>query len=131
MSEALKSLLAKVEAATGADRVLDAYIGEAFAGYALGEALHDKHLPHYTASLDAAVALAAKVVPNWRLSVTFDLPQGIFDGEGHVYLKKPEGEGWNRDPNHPHCIYFTETADTPALALIAALLKAKIAGGQP
>jgi hypothetical protein len=78
-----------------------------------GKSLH--RAPYYTASLDAAIALVEAKLPGWGWSV------GHSDGylpEGTLYAK----EGPRFGVSH-------SKAETPALALLSALLRALIAKG--
>ncbi len=56
---ALASLLSHIEAATGADRALDAAIEQALRGRA-------QDPPAYTASVDHCLDLAHELLPNWH-----------------------------------------------------------------
>lgn len=150
----LSELLSRVEGAEGADRDLDWTMAQAFdqdlAGRVLityegskaacianglwpkrkGACWRDAlfSVPHYTASLDAAVGLVEKMLPEMNVSVTrhsdgrgacemwvwvsnlFDDTRALNEANGHESRHQNVG------------------AATPALALIAALLKALIEG---
>lgn len=83
--ETLRSLLVRVEAATGPDRELDGRIWAATAGVTIlewdgaGALWKDEHgglrhqrddrIPAYTASIDAAVALVEQMLPGWGWSI--------------------------------------------------------------
>jgi len=116
----LKELLARVEKATGADDLLDADIS-----FALGWSSRNRD--HYewteadgtfvqsfmpkpfTASLDASLALVERVLPGKAGVVSF-------------------GGMWSRaDFINAEGVYLHATCRTPALALLAAVLKALIA----
>lgn len=56
---ALASLLSHIEAATGADRTLDAAIEQALRG-------PSKHPPDYTASVDHCLELLHDLLPDWH-----------------------------------------------------------------
>jgi hypothetical protein len=107
----LEALLARVEGATGADREIDLLIGEHF-GEAdhSGPAYHRPHrlwARHYTASLDAALALVERSgVPG------IDAAQLL-----HQALEDMANGGWRDDQ---------ALAPQIALYLIAALLRRMI-----
>jgi hypothetical protein len=108
--EALTSLLSRVEGCTGADPDVD-------------HLLHDlwpdgDGAPNYSASLDAALALVERVRPGW------DVVIGTSD--------YPSGQPWARiyPQGHMHKGSGDVEAKTPALALLAALLKSLIGEGE-
>jgi hypothetical protein len=127
----LSNLRARVEGAEGPSRKLDVWIWKATAPDEYrrdmyrsavlrprGQAIEDfepgwavKAAPPYTASLDAALALVERVLPGRDWSLTTDLWGKLFmatiwkDAGGDI-----AGEA--------------ETRSTPALALLAALLRA-------
>jgi hypothetical protein len=117
-ANALRALIARVEAATGPDRELDDDAGRAFgwrrldreAWFRPGErmATHDPTtLPRFTASLDAAVSL----VPaghRWAIQVLENFKPRAWCSKGYT--------------NRPNAVGVT-----PALALTAAALHAKLA----
>ena len=70
-------------------------------------------------SIDAAVALIERVLPGWRWMVRRIYPE---DGGGPLFCAYAE------QVDGP---MFSRTAPTPPLALIAALLEAKIAEDKP
>jgi hypothetical protein len=120
----LIELAARVEAAEGPDRELDALIYRALAGFPTehwfryGEThLTDERVPFVTASLDAAMTL---------------VPEGVGDGitaEWNV-------ERWASNGVYPEHVRATAWvcgarrayAATPALALVAAALRARASG---
>lgn len=69
--------------------------------------------PHYTASLDAALALVERVLPDWAWSI------GNLSTGGQAYLMRKGGS------------MAEGKAATPPLAVLAALLVALGAGGVP
>lgn len=128
-----QELVARLEVTTEGSRELDVLIGSVtgyrnrFTGQLLCEALadpemHDEALqwegvPYYTTSLDAAVALARRVLPGWDWSVTtITTSFGGLKGASALIVH----------PDHPDgrdITTFGEAA-TPALALCIAILKA-------
>ncbi len=126
----LRSILARLEAATGPDRELDAEIAIALLdapklasgkkvrrtdlraskeGYVHHKADLCYSANHYTASIDAAVALIERVLPGAEWSAA----------------RNSNGEyfGWIVSDGMPHC----DDHETPALVLCTALVKALIA----
>lgn len=103
---ALPDLLARVRAASGPDRELDAAIMSAF--YA--------STPPYEffRSVDAALALIERVLPGYRKSVVDLRPDPC---EAYAWLP-----GWTHN--------IKGDGATPALALVAALLAAVIDRGE-
>lgn len=133
----LTTLIAKLEAATGPDRELDVAISCAIDGRVLEKRGNDRKewlylsgtdncrqdpgvfgqflSPRFTASIDAAVALAERVLPGWRGSVQF----GNFECQVTAYL------GSDEDTKEA-----TAAHDMPAIALVIAMLLAKQAEGK-
>ena len=142
----LSELLKRVEAATGPDRELDAHLAViaglnmCFCDYEAGSyhgdcpppgcgeplGLHDERhsypvqwqdderLPAYTASIDAALALVEKVLPGWRRQIFEDR-----SGGWTARLVSPSSDVVSTDELKP--------PPTASLAILAALLRAKIA----
>lgn len=116
-------LLARVEAATGADRELDFAIYRiAFNAKQVGgdSGVREAWLPGYvypheakpyTASLDAALALVERVLPGYFLQMERCRPGG----------ESIAGKPWWARLNSHH---DSATGSTPALALLAAMLRA-------
>lgn len=104
----LRDLLERVERATGPDRQIDRAIWYAIVQDNPPAGENDPtHAALYTASVDAALALIGRVLP----------------GFGPVLWQTAEGN-WSC---HDHFAWSVpETRPTPALALCAALLAAKI-----
>lgn len=134
----LPSLLSRLEASEGADRELDAELAVAFSGdpeaWVVNPSPHsifsaapgwwrdgsDKShdAPAYTTSVDAALALVERVLPGREWIV-----EGGGGGSSTAVLLAPfEDEG----SGEAH----TGRLKTPALALLAALLKALITKGE-
>ena len=125
---ALKELLERVEKAEGPDRELDGAIADALGlapdNLTRVSATYYEYTPdpdkgwweagRYTASIDAAVALVEKKLPGCALAI--GTMKFIQPGVPWATIWTTGGDPkWNAD------------AKTPALALIAALLKALIA----
>lgn len=104
MDASLDELLARLEAATGSDRQLDAALALAFAG---GEPP-----PDYTASVDRCLDLVRAVLPGWAWHVGWNatgvLPYATLHGPGGV---------------------TAASAGTVPLALLRALVKGKASQG--
>lgn len=119
----LQALLARVEAATGPDRALSNAIRAALFPPKAEVIEHEGHLvtlpagwgsgfePDLTGSLDAALALVERVLPGWELELTSE-----FRDDAVIWrvmlgdpLRGMDGE-----------------SSTPALALLAALLRALV-----
>lgn len=80
-------------------------------GWLIGKDTSDiyaENLPRFSSSLDAAVALCEKILPGWEWYV---------NGSGHAGVRETVYD-----------MNFPGDAKTPALALLAALLRAMIAG---
>ena len=122
------TLLERVEAASGPDRELDAVLWLAFTPGATRRTLHVPHwqrpydidetrdekgrliiVPSYTSSLDAALALVERVLPGWLWMVASADPPNRLPARVEL---------WTGDEE------VRASAATPALALLAALLKA-------
>lgn len=145
----LHALLARVEKATGPDREIERSIADlvelpATPGYRQFESgwfFNVRHgfddepdwrvpdyclinsYPRYTASIDAAVSLVEKMLPSWSWQTRVSTSS---DGE----VRYTNARVWQahdpRDDESP--IYWATSSDkTPAIALIAALLKSLIA----
>lgn len=118
------SLLNRLEAADGPDRELDAEIAMAFKGCRPPM----KTIGRYTASLDAALALAGEVLPGWAVKI--DGPKWTYldHSKWTAMLKEPRGEPefhqGSMVPLYPHRTIIGETHKSPAIAMILALLRA-------
>jgi hypothetical protein len=125
----LPGLLARVQAARGRDRPLDALLAcnvdpklagewEPHPDFASGDVIRDasgcmRGPERYTSSLDAALALAERALPGSRVKLS------IFGhGEERAELKPP------------HDIAQNDFGATPALAILTVLLRAIIARGR-
>lgn len=122
---ALRDLLRRVESATGADALLDRQLAITLGAYTFEKRGRDRRAwfypadkewfyrrdiaPPYTASLDAALALVERVLPGWGFYLRRDK-----DGCGCGLVH----------PEFPRVTPGHQEAPTPALALLAALLRA-------
>ena len=117
--QALRDLAARCEAATGADRELDAAIGSALWVVKYGKPLLGVggcYHPPYTASLDAAMSLVPEGC-DWILNSRRNYAQ--------VWERKGVGaQMWAQ-------MWECKSAATPALALTAACLKALAQENEP
>lgn len=125
--ETLRALLARIEGAAGAD---DDLFFKAWRAFGLNARWHEdngepanaealayerfQELIENDAWTDAALALVGRVMPGWRVGLNSDPHRAPL---WSAQLKR-SGDNWK-----PHGDY----ASTPALALLAALLRAKIA----
>lgn len=119
----LSSLIERLEKAEGPNRVLDATIcwalgHEPWAGekeetlpFFMEGSKIDKLTPAYTASIDAAVSLAERVLPGHQVNVT------KFTS---TIARASIGNGWLAASNHK----------TPALALVLSTLRALQSRGE-
>lgn len=120
----LSELIEKVKAETGWEPRIDADVATTIGGYAYEKRGSDRkewfyppegkrfrprkdRPPAYTASLDAVVALAEEVLPGWWWRVS---------QSGAAELHSPALNGKD----------YQELAATPALALLLAILTAKL-----
>lgn len=102
----LPSLLARIESATGPDREIDAYLADWLDQQYIGA-----DAPCYTASIDAGIALCERVLPGWSWAV---------DSGYAANHQKSHAEAWTGDDEG------SGDAATPALALCAAIIKARM-----
>ncbi len=111
MARELEDLLKRIEGVTGADRDLDRRIGQGLDRLGASD-----QMPDYTASVDHCIALIGRILPHWAWHVGYG-PRGILP---YATLHDEEQR-------------FEAIAPTVPLALLAALVKARIAvdGGQP
>lgn len=134
----LGRLLARVNVATGPDSELDQDIAMQVVGMKptirIGhEILGNErevpgHVPRYTASLDAALALVNRVLPRWQIALAgpwFYAPHTATPGRPIWCAEiardtEDDGLGYKEVNDLPW------SAATPALALVAALLHALI-----
>ena len=98
-------LLAAVKRAIGADPALDRRIAST-----LDSQFADRSVPPYTASVDDCIALLDRVLPDWSWHVGYG-PKGVLP-----YASVHNGED-----------RFVSSAPTVPLALLAALLTARVA----
>jgi len=133
----LAELIERLEKADGPDRGLDSEVevatGQAKYRDGKGRACyHDgrrDRVPHYTASIDAAVALAERVLPGWKWHLT-DYPSAMicrdWDDDYAPVFFSYDRKLWRppaRTPFHKASPPFPKPA-TPAIALCIAILKA-------
>lgn len=132
----LSELIARVEGATGPNYALECDLFEAldvpkewFGSKVVSHFLRNGHFgfntadgfmhldcikpPPYTASLDAALALAERVLPGWKWGVTGG------GAPADALLYEPVLGGWRHS--------IRTEAPTPALALVLAVLRGKMA----
>lgn len=141
MPSDLQALLSRLEAAQGADRELDAALWLVFTPGATRRTLHVPHwkkpyeidetrdatgrlivVPAVTASIDAALALVERVLPGWDWSVHSHPKR---QGEPHF---QDAWAGVRAPPKGPVSgVLHEANGYTPALALLIALVQAKIA----
>lgn len=117
----LQELLERVEKAEGPSKALDISISEAVLG---GMPRYDgddcpEFLLPYTASLDAAVALVEKMLPGWVIQI------GVYPERNVAGVTEPEREPFVGVTDQWPRTWRAKGA-TPALALLAALLRALI-----
>jgi len=131
---ALADLRARVEAATGADRVLDWQVGAAtgHSSFDHDSALWppfregsraEKAVPAYTASLDAVLALVGEKLPGWHVNELHQRPDEPL-WWADLLVREIEGP-----PGDEPTWRANAHAATPALALLSALLAALDASG--
>ena len=109
----MSALITRLEAAGAGSIELDVAIWDAMGGWSVS------HPPAYSSSLDAALALAERVLPDWAWEIRLDrggasvqtAPAWWMEG-----LAAPDEGGVSCD------------GKTPALALCIAILKAKAQG---
>lgn len=104
----LSSLLARIESATGPDRELDSEIAFALTP---PDAEIGLLALNYTASLDAVIALCERVLPGWSWAVDSGYAANHHKSHAEAWTGDDEGSG---------------DAATPALALCAAIIKARM-----
>lgn len=127
----LAALLARVEGASGPDREIDGDIATAFNWRPQAQARQRgegwywfapdgsfQALPAYTASLDAVVALAEQVLRGWWWGI------GRYGPDGPIAKLAPSEAGEADDMKRS----IVCKGATPALALVAAIIRAKMGG---
>lgn len=125
MSETMRELLARVQRCTGPDRNLDLAIDMALRpenypdSWSWDEATRP---PHLTASIDNALALVEKVLPGWSVNLQTQAEQYEVRTGPRVFT--PLAEIYQR-PLSVNPVY-TSRAASPALAILAALLRAHL-----
>ncbi|MBE0561827.1 MAG: hypothetical protein IH622_13575 [Ochrobactrum anthropi] len=110
MTNCHSELIDRLSKLDAPDREVDREIWE----YLFGDKPVDFSMPlmEYTASVDAAIALAARVFPGWHWSI-YDT-DGV--GRCNAQLERPDFTGAED---------FDGTGATPAIALLITLLRAK------
>jgi len=137
----LSDLIARLETASGPDRELDAAIHRLLAGSPtdhwynfFGEWITDQNCPHISASIDAAVALAERVLPGWTWSIA-GCPEDFLTDKDKPFSAELIGPvSWkviDREVGEEP-VYETAHAQhsLPAIALLIAILKAKEASDE-
>lgn len=104
MTGGMDDLLKRLKRATGADRMLDQRIARLLEPDSTNRPIH-----RYTASVDSCIALIERVLPDWAWHVGYG-PRGILP---YAAIHKSEAR-------------FESTAPTVPLALLAAMVRAKL-----
>lgn len=137
----LQGLLERVEAASGADRKLDAAVYEALTGVTQQWGHNDA--PRVTGSIDAALALVERRLPGWGVQVGHPLRRaagGVGSDDTGWYAsvfraRRPDeplmgdwlySQSPQRDSTKPGYKY----AANGALAILAALLRSELSRGE-
>lgn len=113
----MTDLITRLSKLDAPDREVDALIGKLFFPDE-AKSFFDFNAPAYTASIDAAIALAERVLPGWKWRV----------GRTEVF---PNGWAYVHKYDPSNCDRIDEAAcadgkaATPAIALLIALLRAK------
>jgi hypothetical protein len=142
-SEALRDLIGRVEKASGADRELDARLDFAMNRVPIywgrgddfglstpeyvdawtdaewceaGRTLSSTH-PHFTADLNAVIALIERKLPGWSVQLCQNRPAKP-GREWSAWLEPPSTANIDKD------VDLEAVKDTPALALLLAFLRA-------
>lgn len=117
-----QELIAKLESASEGSRELD-YLVEAYLNAVVGA---PAQCPRYTTSIDAALALAERVLGDgWAMNVCKDAGPDVgpaFRWSSQIARGQLGGSVGRRD-------MFIAVSDTPAPAICAALLRASAAEG--
>jgi len=116
----LASLLERVKAAKGPDRVLDADIYRAVSGIGAGASVGWAVVPKFSLSIDAALALVERLLPNTCVLVGDykGVANPTFWGGKIQYAKGFASLSIDDDAMSS----FRAHAETPPLAILAALL---------
>lgn len=132
----IADLITKLESATGPSRELDGEIHNGLhgtqylrstasvTGFFTSET--DNGCPsvdHYTASIDAAVALVERVLPGWHWTISNN-NRRFTDQEWKGPWASISSDEFNNDISGHDDDYFDAFAPTPALALVIAALRA-------
>jgi hypothetical protein len=114
----MTDLITRLEEAEEGSRELDAAIWRWTEGWRGVD-----HPPAYTTSIDAALALAERVLPEWAWSIIGPDPLTSLHDCTFACLSAPEGNGAAESRNADRDV-CTARASTPALALCIVILKA-------
>ena len=106
MADKFAKLLERVQAATGADRRLDSDIANCFEA----EPGERRNPPGYTSSTDLCIDLVKRVLPGWHWHVGYG-PKGVLP-YASLYTER---------------LHYEAIAGTVPLALLSALLRARVA----
>jgi hypothetical protein len=129
MSDTLKELLARVEAATGPDREIDAeLIRIVWRQDPTAWIMTNTTIPAYTASLDAIIALVEKTLPGWLPGM---VKKNSSRGAWECYVRNDEPllSGYYAAKN-PKARWLTGYGPTAPLGLLSALLQALISNSK-
>lgn len=135
--QSLEGLIERVKAATGADARLDVDLAtlsgwkwnvmEGALGYWTDPDGDQRGIPNYTASIDAAIALVERVLPNFRWGVSgHSLKDGVYADGPHKGKPKYAAGFRAHVTKHSPLRPMSTIADakTAPLAILAALLHA-------
>lgn len=131
-SNTIEELVGRVEAATGPDRELDLLIAQTLVPDVVVLRRNDDDTgnePHtyweYTGSVDAALALAERVLPGWHWTVA-----SLHTELGSAWADVASADWIDNKPGHD-AEHAEAGAATPALAIILATLRSLPYQGRP
>lgn len=119
-NHSITSLIEKLEGAEVGSRELDCAIWTATGGWDGVD-----HPPAFTTSLDAALALAERVLPGWHVGVQ---PWFHTDPDrvmSRAYLIRPDWKRWNPTGDEWCDQHHGKSCHTAALAIVSVLLRAQ------